>query len=479
MILRAFETAALDESLLIVQEHEEDKQLKAAGIDAVIQNDEKEKLEANKEAEKAEPEEMPEEEAAATDDGEEDTDATSEVIDDKVTTPATESIRNYLKLTASNESEFGDLMYRGASAAANAIGDGLVGLGNILRELSLTYGPKLYRAVKSGVGYLLLRTAKLILKLITVTKNAVQNYRTSMVRHVKQLNSLKETCKTLSDSNAVVPEDRKRYEGKDVNLWSLIDGRCSFTNSNARMRQWTEDNFKMLEQNILYDINATIRFLDSTRRGVPVFPLEFLEVNPNRSALREQRVSGYERDDKLLTSYVYPHDLPNNTIMMALLPSRDVTATAKRTQSLELIKEAYSGSGIFFAVKPATGRAELFNNYMNPTQLSAFIDEVIELAKLGYLNTDLYKKIDAKIPALKTGFQHYLNWLQADDRQKSLDESFAEFVSMKQAFISRVYLPAAMDSHDFLSSYLTNAKIFIRENIKVLSSTVKTKNSAE
>lgn len=475
MLLSSCESLGLDDTLQIVQDYKEDKTLNQEGLDAVVANKAEEEAEAAKEAEaEAADESSPEMDTSAIEpnDSEADEEA-SQVIDGKVTTPATESIRYSL---AANES-VGELVENAANYIGSVASSALGELASLLRTLGIKYGPVLFRAVKTTVIYVLIKTAKAIVKIGSLSKKAVYNYQTSMSRHVAQIEALKQTCLTLDEQSATLPDNTKRCEDYSINQWSLVDGRCSFVNANARIITWLNDSFQFMEKSIIHDIDQTVRFLNSTKNTAPVFPVEFIQASPYKATFREQRVVGYEVRSPFVTSYVYPHNLPNKTILMALLPSNKAVVEAARTKSLDSIKEAYQSSGIFLTVGQDKEPAQLFNNYMNPKQLIALLDGLTEIAKLGYQKTRFYKQINTRLPSLTSGFQQYLNWLQSDQEERRVADTYAEFVAMKQSFIAKTYIPAAMDSHDYLSTYLTNAKRFVRENIKVLSANIP--NSAE
>lgn len=490
MLLSSCETLGLDDTLSIVQDFKEDKELNKEGLDAVVANKTEEEAAAAKEENAAAETETANVGKSGTETPDNGTseelnteniepndemsdEETSKVIDGKVTTPATESIRYSI---AANES-VGEFL----GNAARAIGSGAAyvfrELVELLRELGIAYGPAIFKSLKVTVVYILIKVAKLLLKLGTLAKDAVYNYKTSMSRHASQISALQETCKKLEEAGATVPENNKIYNNEAVNQWSFVDGRCNFINSNARIKEWLLDSFQFLEKNLLHDIDQTVRFLNSTKDASPVFPMEFIQTNPFKMAFREQQTKAYAVISPYTTSYVYPHSLPNKTILMALLPSKKAVDEAIRTKTLDAIKEAYQSSGIFLAVGKEQQPVQLFNNYMNPKQLTALLDELSELAKLGYRETKIYTQITSKLSSLKVGLQQYLNWLQADSGDRHVVETYVDFIAMKQAFVTRVYVSAAMDSHDYLSTYLTNAKRFVRDNIKVLSANIP--NSAE
>lgn len=81
----------------------------------------------------------------------------------------------------------------------------------------------------------------------------------------------------------------------------------------------------------------------------------------------------------------------------------------------------------------------------------------------------MYTRLLRENEKLKLGYRYYYQGLVESDEKKSLHDSLAEFVYLKQAFINKVYLPAAIDMHDYVASYLMRALRFTKENVKALS----------
>ena len=107
-------------------------------------------------------------------------------------------------------------------------------------------------------------------------------------------------------------------------------------------------------------------------------------------------------------------------------------------------------------------------NYMDKQSLLRLLDGLEGVVEKALKHVSFYQKLETASNELKPSFQNYFSWLVEDAQAKSLRESLAEVIYLKQSFVTKVYLPGAIDIHEFVSSYVSGVLRYVERNIKVM-----------
>ena len=391
----------------------------------------------------------------------------TEVLDDKQTTVATESLRH--DLTFAMESEYGE---SGSSAFFSTLSGyakaGLSELFACLKYLGVTYGPKALTYLKLGVVYLLTRIFRLFMKM---TKATVVGYRKRRVKHThlkSQLERYQATLDALMPAETVLSnptpfQDEKFFKMLEVN------GSLSVKKSQAAVSGLLTQILPDIDKGMEHDVRVIEHLIDGSKRGLRFSPISYMSVNLLSSGFVKQSVQGYVKNPELIESYVAKQALPNDGLMLFGLPKQSVIQEAEQSGETTEIAKAYMESFIAIGVNPVKSNTAPYVNYMDKGDLKVFLAGLIDIAEAATAQAELYKRVHARSKRLKISYRTYLSWLISENEQKSLNDSLAELVFLKQSFVARVYLPAMFDIHDYVATYLRTGIRYVEQNLKVIT----------
>lgn len=394
-------------------------------------------------------------------------DEDSEVLEDKQTTMATESLRH--ELTFALESEYGE---SGTSAFFSALSGyakaGLTELFGCLKYLGVTYGPTALTYLKLGVVYLLTRIFRLFMKM---TKATVVGYRKRRVKYTaiqQQLERYQATLEALMSADTVLSsptpfQDEKFFKMLEVN------GSLSVKKSQAAVITLLTQILPDLDKGMEHDVRVIEHLIDGSKRGLRFSPISYMTVNLVSSGFVKQSVQGYVKNPELIESYVAKQALPNDGLMLFGLPKPSVIQEAETSGDTTDIAKAYTESFIAIGVNPVKSNTAPYVNYMDKGDLKVFLEGLIKIAGAAAEQAELYKNVHQRSKRLKISYRTYLSWLITEKEQKSLNDSLAELVFLKQSFVARVYLPAMFDIHDYVATYLRTGIRYVEQNLKVIT----------
>lgn len=400
----------------------------------------------------------------------------SKTIGDKQTTVATEVLRNdyYDRLIVESIFEEGRVGHTIASAAGQGI-KSLSGyawsmvkdLAEYSKELGLKYGPVVLAKLRKGVIYVLTRMMKSVAKMRVAIIQGYRQKKYSFTRSVSKAEKLLETSKLL-DNQEVELVKKEAFSNHDLYKWLKVNNNPSIEASLKSMETLLDFLTDKVNPAIQEDVAAIATLIDHCRRGVRTTPINYMAVPSLGSGFQNRVVHGYTEPSELIDSFVHPTVFPNNTLLMIGTPKRTVIQEAVKSGDISNVTKAYQDSFIVLGVSPVVTQTVPLVKYLEKKDLDIFVERVNQLAKKALVHVEMYKEIYKSSQRLKMSYEHYFSWLTGDDHQKSLHDSMAELIYLKQAYISRVYLPAALDIHDYVAMYINVMLKFAEDNLKHL-----------
>lgn len=182
----------------------------------------------------------------------------------------------------------------------------------------------------------------------------------------------------------------------------------------------------------------------------------------------KRSVQGLDINADLTESFVYTLPIPKSTLLIASVPKEDVVREAAKSGDLSNVTQAYQESYIVLAASPVRTKSVPLVNYMDKKSLLSLLAELEAVLDKAKSHVSFYKKLENSSADLKPSFQNYFSWLVEDEKAKALKDSLAEVIYLKQSYVTRVYLPGAVDIHDFTSNYASSVMRYVEKNIKVL-----------
>lgn len=334
-------------------------------------------------------------------------------------------------------------------------------LTSMLTALGLHYTKEAGVRLGTGVAYLFIRAVKSLIKGTLVASDAIKRNHRSFSKFKEEIGTLKETIKVLKESEKKTID--QKYTDPKILSWFNYGTKTSPIGSAMVMSSFMKTMADHINSGVDQDLQILQKFIELSRKGTRVHPVKLLDIVPFKHRFLRKSVKGYMKDPDLVNSYVYDQSLPDRVIFIGLLPKPSL-------EELPDITKAYQESALFLGVDPIERTVDRGIDYMAVEEIEQFLDVLEKLCDQSLEHVSVYTRLLKENEKLKLGYRYYYQGLIESNEKKSLHDSLAEFVYLKQAFINKVYLPAAIDVHDYVASYLVRALRFTSENVKALSS---------
>ena len=187
-----------------------------------------------------------------------------------------------------------------------------------------------------------------------------------------------------------------------------------------------------------------------------------MQVNPLKLDLVKGTIEGYRIGNDKTDVYCYKHRLPSDIVFMMSIPRSDLSEMSEHIH-------AYNTSTMMLGMDPASFKDINSVHYMTASELSSFLDSLDKLCGLCAEHQKLYESIQKSKEHLRLNYKNYFFSVANSKERVPLKESLVEHVYLKNMFIDKVYLTAAMDIHTYAVKVMSSALSYASENIKKLS----------
>lgn len=377
-------------------------------------------------------------------------------VGDKVSGIATESLRaeSYSRLTL--ESFYHVDVVGGIRSGVGLLKD----LAVVLFELGVKYTPSVVSMTKRSLIYLFIRSVKSVLTVTLFLRKRIKGHFSSFDRHMKKIQKVR---KRLNEKTLKGPLHLKAYkpETDRYGSWFTVGDKVSPMGSAKAIDGFMGEMVAAIDNSIQTDINSVKKLIDLTARNLSGVEIGLLSISAPTKNFSKRQLLGLEVDSSILDTYVYQHPLPNQLRFVGQYPKPGLS-------NIDDISKAFRGSGLFLSPININPPREIQVDYMDEKQLQVFLDTLEAICRNGVSHVGFYQRIEKLSNGLKMNYRHYYQRLtQGEEAADALDE-LAEYIYLKQSFVNRVYVPAASDVHDYVSTFLSRAINFASENVRKL-----------
>lgn len=340
--------------------------------------------------------------------------------------------------------------------------DVLVGSGNLILRAAGN--------LQAGVGYTLDKIFRGSVKLRLHIANAYRSFRNRLSKHEDKIKKLNATLDKLYTIDTTLKNTEPFTEAKWFKCF-FVDGKVDPLASVRRVNELLDVVTSEISTALTYDIEVIRQTIDQTSRGVRVSSLDIVKPKFSLSNFQRGSVPGYASDEDLLENFVFKKNLPCYVKLTCGLPSDKLFSGEDSQEALEQIAKAFRHSFIVLAMNTDVPKMMPRINYVDKDALRLLLGELSQVVEKAKTHLEFYKAIYKEANQLKPTYQRYLGWLTASDSKKNLNDAFVQQVYLKQSFINRVYLPAAIDIHEYCSMYLNQVLSYVESNIAEISPT--------
>lgn len=393
-----------------------------------------------------------------------------EVKDNKKQSPVTEALREggydhrlVVESIGGTMAEAGSAFVQGLGAVTAFTASMLGRLAGALKDLGVEYSPRMLAGMRKTVIYLYTKSVTTFLKSIIAAETYIKRNRYSFSKLKNEISKLRESIDAMEHrigqaGGGELVFRTKFTEDSELQRWFAAGGAINPMRSATIVKKFLGDAILQLDRQIVSDLAGIQKLIELSEHKLSGDPLHFMQIPPFTGNFLKKQVAGYTGDTELIESYVYGVTLPDRILFMANLPRPGL-------RDLDSVAAAYHDSGVFLGVDKAQMPGEIKIDYMNLMEIRQFLEVLEGICDQALSHASLYERINKQNASLKFSYKSYYQKLVASAKEATIRDTLVEFVYLKQSFVTRTYLPAAMDVHDYVSAYLVRALRFAKDNV--------------
>ena len=339
---------------------------------------------------------------------------------------------------------------------ANWSADKLAEFGGWLKQVGLKYGPVVLEKVASGLANLTKGLAKAVISATELTRRYLNRHDSSFSKAEKEIHAMIERCQVAIQEKKNPTgafTDTKKINllkiGKSTDLKHNIVGMTNFTNSTLQgLSTLMKDDYKLMLQLMEMDSVSSVHDISS-----------ILALKTFDRVLAPGSLPGYELRSDLLHSLVSKDIAMGDVKVCAHVPRHDL-------DSFDAYRKAYEQSTMFLGlnIEKAQGAGSI--PFVKAYELKQILDHLLELCGQCKEHHKFYVETDKEISSFSTKWKVFLGNLINSKKTFSIKETHMEIVYLRFGFIQRVYLPCAMDTHDYCLKVIQAVLEYSKQCIK-------------
>lgn len=335
----------------------------------------------------------------------------------------------------------------------------LAGAGKYLAAIGIHYTPIMLSKVYKGVLFS-------ITKLVSGLINSVVAIQKQRLRVTESFQKSKDDIESLRKAIGLIQEPSDISDLQCINrnvINSLKIGSSNDLNKNLSvLEDFLSTNIKSISSSIDSDIGYIKQLITYVTSNTVKAPNEMMSDIHITKYLTEKVIEGYNEQSDLIKSYGYEYELPGDVELIAQLPISGL-------DNIDSISKAYNQSSIFLGFNNSSFEEIDSISYMDKDALFRFLDTLDQVCTAGLEHVNFYTRVENHKRNLKYNFRLYISAIVNSSRKLSTADSLIDYVNLKAVFIDRVYLPAAIDIHDYTIKVVSNSLRFAKDNVVKLS----------
>lgn len=338
----------------------------------------------------------------------------------------------------------------------------LLDVGDVIKTLAsigLHYGPRILSQAYKGVLYAISKLISGLFNGLLALQKHRQRLNESFDKSKANITALRQALELIE-----TPADTAEltYSNQKVINSLKIGDQVDLVANLKVLNEFLMTTVKSISTGIDSDIGAIKQLIAYASSNTVKSPHDLMTQMPMTRLLESKVVEGFGEASELLTSYGYPHRLPGDVELIAQLPNSSI-------DNIDDIVKAYNKASLFLGFNAQEFRPVDTLPYLNKEQLVMLLNSLEHLCDSGLQHIEFYNQIERHKKSLRYNFRLYVSGLLESSKRVSVSESLIDYVSLKSMFIDRVYLPGAVDMHDYVIKVVSNGLKYAKENVTKLS----------
>lgn len=323
------------------------------------------------------------------------------------------------------------------------------------KDKVIEHGP----SVAKGAFYLVVGAVSLAADAVSVMNKWAHKKLNSFASTKKTLNTLSEKLNSYIQAHPKSKPTGQFSEEKHISMLK-IGNSVNISNNIDSTINFTDSGFIGVSELLNAESENILRLLKMNKN---VLNIKYVGNDHFEKILQKGSVDGYSPKKEGLVPYVSSKTGLGDVRLMAYIPDPTIT-------NVNELKSLYSASSMFLAMDVASAKSASHIEFVEPKELASLIAKAIELTDLCIAHEKLYKSIDSKLNTLSNKISeagHVIKKMGSNDMEVA--NKSMEYVYIRMAFINKVYIPCAMDIHEYNIKVLHALVVFIERNLKALN----------
>lgn len=365
-------------------------------------------------------------------------------------------------LEAIDQSVYTDRKFHDGPAPIEKIGsyawDKAKQFGGWLKQMGLEYGPQVLSALGEGVAFIMGKSARMLISSMELVRRYVNTIGLNFNKLEKEVDTLIAHVTMASESG------HKRANGafekeKTINML-LIGNSFDIDNNVKAMTKFVDTYIAGLDKIMREEFKLTMHVMDMDATSAMHDISGLLNVAHIGTVLKPGDIAGYEvKNPELLAGYTSPTSGMGNIRVCAHVPKQ-------KLETAEQFRSAYQKSTMFVAMDMHGAKSAQRIEYIDADRLLVMLQNLKVLCGKCKQHQKFYKETENNINSLSTKMKTFFGGIVNSKKRLDIQDTTMELVYLKMGFIDRVYIPCAMDLHDYTAKVVASAIDYSKHCLK-------------
>lgn len=345
------------------------------------------------------------------------------------------------------------------------IGEGIFNGLKALAIFGITHGSniamKIIKTLYKGVIWSLIKLAKSFHHGVVALGKSYERRRNSYSNVKEQVEALTAELESKDDPDEA---DKSTYSNSHVINHLKIGDSVDFTANVTKHAEFMDRVIQELNRGVKDDARMIQYLTSEMARERVQAPSSVLTIDVRFKDMSERVIEGYETPSQTLHTLTSNASLPGDVVLIAHLPNPKMDTQSDFT-------EAYNHAKVFYGMDMSKFVAVENVNYMTKSELQGFLAALTSLNEMLHAHEYFYKDMLLAKKKMRLSFGNYIQSLVSAGEKVSLKHSLADVISLRTMFMDKVYLVAAVDTHDYAVRVISVGLTLVKDHIKKLKDT--------
>lgn len=342
--------------------------------------------------------------------------------------------------------------------AAGWTGQQLKRAGSYALDLTKQYGPVLLKHVYKGIVYAIQKSLKGLVVGTEYLAGKVHDYLTSYERFENQIQEAQKVLKLLKEQQKKPKEPGSYHEAQVIDRLS-IKGSNNVLDNVMIAKKFFDSFQKQFINHTKQHVILTNKLIEGVIHEQTSAPTNYMTEDVSFDGFVPHVHPNYRPSTDLVESYAYRNVLPGDLCFLGYVPKKGLTNKVE-------IAEAYRNSRMFFGLNFQTKEPVEAIPYMSLDDLSRFLEVLLSICETGKEVKQDFETVARYRKGIQWQLKGYMKYLLQAKEKISIQESMAEYISVKTQLLDKVFVAGSVSVHDYIVRLLTASMSFVQASLE-------------